>query len=125
MLFHLQVTTLLNKQTEIIKATIKQMNLASKSANTSVNTSPNISNANNPVKIQSDKKTVNLSSAISNLQSDILQDANRSIESDDGDSRDDLVIDIKDDESFEKSSESEDKSDKCECALKSNFTALK
>lgn len=115
----------MNKQTEIIKATIKQMNLASKSANTSVNTSPNISNANNPVKIQSDKKTVNLSSAISNLQSDILQDANRSIESDDGDSRDDLVIDIKDDESFEKSSESEDKSDKCECALKSNFTALK
>ncbi|XP_067204646.1 uncharacterized protein [Linepithema humile] len=104
------VTTLLSKQTEIIKATIKQMNLASKNANTSVGTSSsNVNNANSPIKIQPDKRTVNLSSAISNLQSDILQDTNRSIDSDDGD---DLVIDIKDDESFEKSSGSEDKSEK-------------
>lgn len=115
MLFHLQVMTLLNKQTEIIKATNKKMTLASKNANTSA--SSNASSTSSSIKSQPDKKTVNLSSAISNLQSDVLQDTNRSIDSDDGDSRDDLVIDIKDDESFEKS-ENEDKGDKCECALR-------
>lgn len=74
--------------------------------------SPDVS----PVKMPADKKTVNLAPTISNLQNDILEDVNRSIDTDDGDSRDneDLVIDMKEEEMHEdRSNEDKFENDKC------------
>lgn len=100
--------TLLKKQTEMIKAS--SHNVAYK--NVALTSSPNV----NPVKIPTDKKTVNLAPTISNLQNNVLEDANKSnIDTDDGDSRDneDLVIDMKEDEMQEdRSSEDKSESDK-------------
>lgn len=93
----------MSKQTDMIKASFHNINVVYKNLAISVSASssnPDVS----PVKIPADKRTVNLAPTISNLQNDILEDANRSsIDTDDGDSRDneDLVIDIKEDETHE------------------------
>ena len=104
--------TLLKKQTDMIKAW-NHMNVIYK--NIPVNTSFSSSDVSS-IKISADKKSVNLASTISNLQNDVLEDANRSsIDSDDGDSRDneDLVIDMKEDEVYEvKSNEDKSENDK-------------
>ncbi|XP_036142229.1 uncharacterized protein LOC105830364 isoform X2 [Monomorium pharaonis] len=90
------VMTLLKRQTDMIKAALRGTNVhkitaTSTGANSS---SPNVS----PVKVSTDKKTVNLASAITNLQSDILEENRSSIDTD-GDSQDEeLVIDMKEDE---------------------------
>ncbi|XP_071652240.1 uncharacterized protein [Temnothorax longispinosus] len=93
------VMTLLKKQTDMIKASSHNMNVANRSVATPV--SPDVSS----VKILADKKTVNLAPTISNLQNDVLEDSNKSnIDTDDDDdSRDneDLVIDMKEDEMHE------------------------
>lgn len=103
--------TLLKKQTDMIKALSHNMNVVYKSVTLPI--SPDV----NPVKIPADKKTVNLAPTISNLQNDILEDANRNnIDTDDGDSRDneDLVIDMKEDELHEdRSNEDKFENDKC------------
>lgn len=95
------MTTLLSKQTDMIKA-FHNINVYK---NTAIPVSPSSSNPDvSPVKIPTDKRTVNLAPTISNLQNDILEDTNRSnIDTDDGDSRDneDLVIDMKEDEAHE------------------------
>lgn len=111
--------TLLKKQTDMIKAASKNINIvykSPKSDNTSAGSREN-DNAISPKKPQTDKRTVNLAPTISNLQSDILRDANRSsIDTDDGDSRDneDLVIDMKDDDALEnKNNENKLKDNKC------------
>lgn len=114
--------TLLKKQTDMIKATSKNINVTYKSVELSENTSGSagnreVDNTISPQKTQTEKRTVNLAPTISNLQSDILRDVNRSsIDTDDGDSRDneDLIIDIKEDEAFEnKNNENKPKNDKC------------
>lgn len=99
---NLQVTTLLRKQTDMIKA-FNKMNAVK-----NVPASPDVS----PVKIPADKKTVNLAPTISNLQNDILEDT-KNLDTDDGDSRDneDLVIDMKEDE-YENSNEDKSENDK-------------
>lgn len=100
--------TLLKKQSDMIKA-FNKMNAVYRNATIPV--SPDVS----PVKIPADKKTVNLAPTISNLQNDILEDANKSnIDTDDGDSRDneDLVIDMKEDEMHEDSNEDKFENDK-------------
>lgn len=76
----------------MIKATLRGINVHKSTSSSSPDT--------NLTKISSDKKTVNLAPTISNLQNDILEDANRgTIDTDDGDSQDeDLVIDMKEDE---------------------------
>ncbi|XP_011056946.1 PREDICTED: uncharacterized protein LOC105147547 isoform X3 [Acromyrmex echinatior] len=106
------VMTLLKKQTDMIKAW-NHMNVIYK--NIPVNTSSSSSDVGS-IKISADKKSVNLASTISNLQKDVLEDANKStIDSDDGDSRDneDLVIDMKEDEVYEvKSNEDKSENDK-------------
>ncbi|XP_025992233.2 uncharacterized protein LOC105202475 isoform X3 [Solenopsis invicta] len=86
------VTTLLKRQSDMIKATLRGINVHKSTSSSSPDT--------NLTKISSDKKTVNLAPTISNLQNDILEDANRgTIDTDDGDSQDeDLVIDMKEDE---------------------------
>lgn len=111
--------TLLKKQTDIIKAS-KNINVTYKSVGISGNTSTGsreVDNAISPKKTQTDKRTVNLAPTISNLQSDILLDTNRSnIDTDDGDSRDndDLVIDMKEDDTLEnKNNENKPKNNKC------------
>ncbi|XP_018362419.1 PREDICTED: uncharacterized protein LOC108760768 isoform X2 [Trachymyrmex cornetzi] len=94
------VMTLLKKQTDMIKAW-NHMNVIYKSI--PINTSSSSSDVSF-VKISTNKKSVNLASTISKLQNDVLEDANKSsIDSDDGDSRDneDLVIDMKEDEVYE------------------------
>lgn len=112
--------TLLKKQTDMIKAASKNVNVAYKNVAISGNTSTGsreVDNAISPKKTQTDKRTVNLAPTISNLQSDILRDANRSsIDTDDGDSRDndDLVIDMKEDDALEsKNNENKPKNNKC------------
>lgn len=111
--------TLLKKQTDMIKA-FQQIN-ACKNVTTPVKTSvsgPEIINAITTKTIkQNDKRTVDLAPAITTLQNDILRDANRSIDTDDGDSRDneDLVIDMKEDEMLEDgNNENVPENDKCE-----------
>lgn len=110
--------TLLKKQSEMIRIASQQINAACKNL-TSVNTSstsPEVINTITAKTIQAYKRTVDLSPAITNLQNDILQDANRSVDIDDGDSRDneDLVIDMKEDEVFEsRNNESVSENDKC------------
>lgn len=104
------MTTLLKKQTDMIKASSHNMNVAYK--NVAIPVSPDVS----PVKMPADKKIVNLAPTISNLQNDILEDVNRSIDTDDGDSRDneDLIIDMKEEEMHEdKSNEDKLENDKC------------
>ncbi|CAL1673083.1 unnamed protein product [Lasius platythorax] len=116
------VKTLLKKQTDMIKAASKNINVIYKSVAISGNTSAGsreVDNTISPKKIQTnDKRAVNLAPTISNLQNDILRDANRSsIDTDDGDSRDeDLIIDMKEDEAFEsRNNENKPKNDKfCE-----------
>ncbi|KYM98524.1 hypothetical protein ALC62_10758 [Cyphomyrmex costatus] len=103
------VMTLLKKQTDMIKS---WNNTNAVCKNTPFNTSSSNSDVS-PLKISADKKSVNLASTISNLQNDILKDANKSnIDYDDGDSRDNenLVIDMKEDEVHEDKS-NEDKSE--------------
>ncbi|XP_077279354.1 uncharacterized protein LOC143906882 isoform X2 [Temnothorax americanus] len=93
------VMTLLKKQTDMIKASSHNVNVANRSV-VATPVSPDVSS----VKRLPDKKTVNLAPTISNLQNDILEDSNKStIDTDDGDSRDneDLVIDMKEDEMHE------------------------
>ncbi|KAG5317105.1 ZN507 protein, partial [Acromyrmex heyeri] len=106
------VMTLLKKQTDMIKAW-NHMNVIYK--NIPVNASSSSSDVSS-IKISADKKSVNLASTISNLQKDVLEDINKStIDSDDGDSRDneDLVIDMKEDEVYEvKSNEDKSENDK-------------
>ncbi|XP_011707747.1 PREDICTED: uncharacterized protein LOC105462666 isoform X3 [Wasmannia auropunctata] len=100
------VMTLLKKQTDMIKAWSRNMNIVLKNISGGINSSnPDVS----PVKIPTGKRTVNLAPTISTLQNDILEDANRSMDIDDDDSRDneDLVIDMKEDE--DKSNEENDK----------------
>lgn len=116
----MQVKTLLKKQTDMIKAASKNINVIYKSVAISGNTSAGsreVDNTISPKKIQTnDKRAVNLAPTISNLQNDILRDANRSsIDTDDGDSRDeDLIIDMKEDEAFEsRNNENKPKNDKC------------
>lgn len=114
--------TLLKKQTDMIKTASKNINVTYKSVGISGNTSGSagsreLDNTISPKKTQTEKRTVNLAPTISNLQSDILRDVNRSsIDTDDGDSRDneDLIIDIKEDEALEnKNNENKPKNDKC------------
>lgn len=113
------VMTLLKKQTDMIKAS-KNVNVTYKSVAISGNTSTESQEVDNAISPQkTDKRTVNLAPTISNLQSDILRDTNRnSIDTDDGDSRDndDLVIDMKEDDALEsKNNENKPKNNKlCE-----------
>lgn len=97
----------------MIKASSHNMNVVYRSV--AIPVSPDVS----PVKMPADKKTVNLAPTISNLQNDILEDVNRSIDTDDGDSRDneDLVIDMKEEEMHEDRS-NEDKFDNDKCKYK-------
>lgn len=112
MSFNLKVMTLLRKQTDMIK---RNINAVYKNVPTSVNKSAE-SNAVTSKKNQVDKKAVNLAPTITNLKNDILQDVNKSMDTDDGDSRDadDLVIDIGEDEECEnKNNENDPENGKC------------
>lgn len=116
-LFNSQVMTLLKKQTDMIKAT-QHANAAGKSTTGRTNApaaSPEASKTISAKAIQANKRTANLPSTATNLQDD--RDLNRSIDTDDGDSRDeDLVIDMKEYEAEEsKSKENEPENDKCKC----------
>lgn len=110
--------TLLKRQTDLIKAVQQTGKSATTSVNTSSASSPDVNNAIATKTIkQNEKKTVDLASAITcNLQNDIFRDSNRSIDTDDGDSRDNenLIIDMKDEETLEDgNNEDVSENDKC------------
>lgn len=111
----MQVKTLLKKQTDMIKAS-KNISVLFKNISISGSTCREVDNTVSPKKIQTNnKRIINLAPTISNLQNDILRDANgSSIDTDDGDSRDneDLVIDMKEDEES-RNNENNPKNDKC------------
>lgn len=128
MLSNLQVITLLKKQTDMIKAGSQKFSAVSK--NPTVHDVASVTNSdviNSPKMTNTDTRTVNLATTITNLQNDILQNTDRDIdELDDGDSRDDedLVIDIKEDELDSSRSLDVSESDKCKCTKSTRHSSL-
>lgn len=101
----------------MIKAIIQKTSTISKTPTVPNNALVITPEVINPAKTISDTKTVDLATAITNLQNDILQNSDRNVdELDDDDSRDeDLVIDMKEDElpDSNKSTDNISENDKC------------
>lgn len=116
----MQVTTLLKKQTDMIKARPHRISVIAKNPAIVPVSGPEVINLAKT--IYTDTKAVDLAPTITNLQNDMLQDADRNIdEIDDGDSRDDedLVIDIKEEELLDRSNYNvpEREREKCKCTI--------